>query len=616
MKIKTTLWLVALIAVSHSLTAIPQITAVTPTNGPREGGTVVTISGSDFVGVTQVVIGPTSVPFTVIDSSHIQVTTPLSVPGVEIVSVVAVSGTSPLNHPADYFTFTGHWHALVPDFNAGNPSNVYVFDEQLSALIAVIPLGSGGEQIVITQGGRFAFVANATANQIGVIDVVTSTAIGIINDPSLNFPICIAITPDNSQLYVVNYLGNTCTVLMNPTTTLNPVANVIPVGTNPTCVAITPDGTKAFVTNVHSSSITQIDTTSHIPTTFSTGPGTNPAWMAITPDQSLGLILDTSEAAPTQGKVIPVTNLTGIPAFGVPIQPYLLFAPNFFPQVAITSNGQIAYFTDTGNASVSSLTLPLLIPGPSYAVGTTPNGLSLTPDGAMGYVSDGASNDITVITFGPPPSIDVVGIGNTPTNPAITPDQSPVAYFTPTVLLGGVVAFDAAASLSPVGSIALYQWDFGDGSPVVTVGTPLVNHTYAAPGVYTVTLTVTNTAGTSTTFLWASQLASNVGGPPAVLSLDVVVSLLPPSDTTITQSSDRFLTQTCYDNTIRWTTPVGIVPVLYLIYLDSSLTKLVGQVPADGPLVFTICSRRPHTTYYLVSVDALGNRSAPVAITS
>lgn len=597
--------------------ALPMVTGVSPTNGLSVGGTVVTISGSDFVGVTDVSIGINSVPFTVINSSTIQVVTPVFVPGVQTVTVTTSSGSSPANHPDDYFTYTGPWHALVPNFNSGNPSNVYVYDESLGALVATIPLGSGGEQVVVTRGGRFAFVANATNNQIGVIDGVTNTAIGIVNDPSLNFPICIALTPDNSQLYVVNYLGNTCTVLMNPTASLNPPSNVIPVGTNPTSVCITPDGTKAYVTNTNSASITQIDTTTHIPVTYSTGVGTNPAWMAIAPDQSFGLILDMNVSNPTQGKVIPVTNLTGVPVFGVPISPYRLYAPNFFPQIVINSQGSMAYFTTTGANAIDSLSLPALIPGPSYPVGATPNGMSLTPDGELGYVSNGNSNDVTMIHFGPPPVIATVGIGTNPTNPAVTPDQAPVAYFNvDTIFPGGLVAFDASDSLSPTNFIALYQWDFGDGSPVVTTGNPLITHTYATSGTYTVTLTVTNSAGTSTTLLWASQQASNVGGPSAVLSLPVVLEILPPDHPSISQTVDRFLTQTCYDNLIRWTTPSGIAPVAYLIYLDPALTELVGRVPASGPLEFTICSRFPHTTYYLVSIDAMGNRSSPVSITS
>ena len=49
----------------------------------------------------------------------------------------------------------------------------------------------------------------------------------------------------------------------------------------------------------------------------------------------------------------------------------------------------------------------------------------------------------------------------------ITPDQAPTAAFT-TSVNGLTVSFDGSGSSSPVGTIATYLWDFGDGSEPVT----------------------------------------------------------------------------------------------------------------------------------------------------
>jgi PKD repeat protein len=57
---------------------------------------------------------------------------------------------------------------------------------------------------------------------------------------------------------------------------------------------------------------------------------------------------------------------------------------------------------------------------------------------------------------------------------------------------------DASASTDTDATpIASYRFDFGDGTPAVTTTTPAATaqHTYAAPGTYTVTLIVTDTAG-------------------------------------------------------------------------------------------------------------------------
>ncbi|HET6427737.1 MAG TPA: tandem-95 repeat protein, partial [Phycisphaerae bacterium] len=57
------------------------------------------------------------------------------------------------------------------------------------------------------------------------------------------------------------------------------------------------------------------------------------------------------------------------------------------------------------------------------------------------------------------------------------------------------VGFDGSASGDADGSIVSYAWDFGDGSPAISGPSATSSHTYAANGVYTVTLTVTDDDG-------------------------------------------------------------------------------------------------------------------------
>jgi PKD repeat protein len=78
----------------------------------------------------------------------------------------------------------------------------------------------------------------------------------------------------------------------------------------------------------------------------------------------------------------------------------------------------------------------------------------------------------------------------------------PVASFSwqpKTPYVGDTVVFDASASYDPDGTIVSYYWDFGDGTTANTTE-PIIEHTYSQTNTCTVTLTVTDNDGlTSTT---------------------------------------------------------------------------------------------------------------------
>ena len=54
----------------------------------------------------------------------------------------------------------------------------------------------------------------------------------------------------------------------------------------------------------------------------------------------------------------------------------------------------------------------------------------------------------------------------------------------------------ASASNAHFGTIARYGWSFGDGINLTTA-TPTIFHTYAAPGTYPITATITDAGGNS-----------------------------------------------------------------------------------------------------------------------
>ncbi|RMH69715.1 MAG: PKD domain-containing protein [Gemmatimonadetes bacterium] len=79
----------------------------------------------------------------------------------------------------------------------------------------------------------------------------------------------------------------------------------------------------------------------------------------------------------------------------------------------------------------------------------------------------------------------------------VTVNAPPVADAGPDIdgLCDLTVQFDGSQSVDPDGTIILYEWNFGDGSPTQTGVAP--THTYKQPGVYQVILTVTDNSGLS-----------------------------------------------------------------------------------------------------------------------
>ena len=105
---------------------------------------------------------------------------------------------------------------------------------------------------------------------------------------------------------------------------------------------------------------------------------------------------------------------------------------------------------------------------------------------------------------------------------------NPIAEFTSSPASpepGAQVAFDGSGSFDLVGNIWDYEWQFGDGtysggSP--TFGAQYPIHTYASPGTYSVTLTVTDDLLNSATF--TAQVT--VGGSQHVWSIDSATGAL------------------------------------------------------------------------------------------
>lgn len=151
---------------------------------------------------------------------------------------------------------------------------------------------------------------------------------------------------------------------------------------------------------------------------------------------------------------------------------------------------------------------------------------AVSPDGRFLYAmrDGGAQNGIWVSTIGADgqPVAFTFAAAYNPGEPerlVFRPAPAPVADFVASANTRPLsVSFDGGSSTIGRGSIASYDWDFGDTTSAVNGGAKL-DHTFAKPGVYQVTLTTTDDSGCSTKQVYTGQTTFCAGGAGAAKTI-------------------------------------------------------------------------------------------------
>jgi hypothetical protein len=138
----------------------PLITGVVPNKGPAAGGTEVTVTGTNFTGVTAVEFGGDAATFTVNSATSI---TAVSPPGTGVVDV-RVKNENGLSavHPQDHFTYTSLSKPTTSGEGSQAPATLPEFLPSAGAVLAYDPTPGGavcrvlliGKGITVKTHGR------------------------------------------------------------------------------------------------------------------------------------------------------------------------------------------------------------------------------------------------------------------------------------------------------------------------------------------------------------------------------------------------------------------------------------------------------------------------------
>jgi len=289
-------------------------------------------------------------------------------------------------------------------------NTVSVIDTATASVIATVPVGSGPAAVAVTPNGRFAYVVNQLGNTVSVISAASNTVVATV--PVAVFPSGIAITPNGAFVYVTSSPSSSISVIDTAT---NTVVTTIP-ASFPLKLAISPIGNLGYVT--HGAFINGVDVINTATNTVVTNipvPADVTIEAAVTPNGAFVYVTCLSFSTGSKLAVIDAATNTVVAIVPLP--------GGFSPGVAITPNGAFAYVANNGGGTccgggggVSSVSVIDTASNTEIAnvpVGS-PNGIAVTPDGAVVYVSDISNNTVSIIRTSFNLVVASVAVGNFP----------------------------------------------------------------------------------------------------------------------------------------------------------------------------------------------------------
>lgn len=212
-------------------------------------------------------------------------------------------------------------------------------DTLTNSIVSEIPI-AGCLWPAISHGGDFAYVSSqpgATAGVLSRIDVPSNSISGTVDIPSPKYPSMIAMSPDDSFIYVTDWLYGKLYRVSTATNTLVATTSI----SNTLGVAISPDGSFAYVT-ARDGFVHRVDTSTNAVVASISTPG-DAVGIAISSDGSFAY-----SAHPDANVVRRIDTATNTVTATVPVSGRPLF-------VAISPDDSFAYVTRNTAASVARI---------------------------------------------------------------------------------------------------------------------------------------------------------------------------------------------------------------------------------------------------------------------
>ncbi len=457
---------------------------------------------------------------------------------------------------SDLFVASSETNKLLPFSIAGDGAVTPIACTGSSCATGSAPWG-----VAVSPSGKFVYVSNVDGGSNSSVSGFAVGSEGTLSplpcSPSTNCetqkePEGIAISPTGSFLYVANHNSNTVSIFAvaaDGTLTQVPCspASNCDTGSNPQSVAVSPDGRFLYVVNggtLSSYAIAANGRLTPLPCSALCSSGVALGQAAITPSGAFLYVL-----AEGGGSVIPLAIASDGSLSPVPCSP----ASNCEggdgeSSLAISPNGRDLYISNFSTPSTivvfsigsdGALSKQACSPASDCDAGVEPVGLTLSPSGGSLYAVDYGTSKLlpfsveadgllAPLTCTPSSNCEAGSQSDYTQSIATQPDQGPLAALSATAApAGSPTLFDASgSSAAPGGEVVRWDWNFGDGTALENGG-PKPQHTYASPGAYTATVTVSDQDGCSSRLIFTGQTAYCNGSTAAQATRTVTVP--PPS---------------------------------------------------------------------------------------
>ncbi len=402
--------------------------------------------------------------------------------------------------------------AVTPDGStlyAGTAATVTVISTASNSVVETIAGFTNATELAITPDGAFAYVLDAGANSIRVIDLASNTITATLTGFATGGGASLAMSADGSHIYVSGPVPDDVRVIDTATNTI--IATVV-VGTDPFGLAVTADGSSVYVANRLSANVSVIDAATN--TNVATIAAGNAPWdvvfsgnapkpemdvqggslLASIPDGSTSAT-DFGSAALTGGTVSQTftientgsgtLNLSGSPVVEINGAHAADFSVTAQPANSVAAGSNTSFTIEFNPAAAGVRTATISIANNDddenpYDFAIQGSGLVGSPIEPFAYVTNSGSNSVSVIDPVSNNEVASIPVGTFPRGMAVAPsgDKIYVATFqgnnlttidAATNTVSGTVALPNGpddVAISPDGSFAYVTTQFANISAV------------------------------------------------------------------------------------------------------------------------------------------------------